>query len=78
MAQEKGLELTTTVAPDAPAGFETDPQRLGQVLKNLLSNALKFTDKGAVALHVSRNPDDTLSFAVKDTGIGTPPPTNKP
>ena len=73
VAQEKGLELTTTVAPDAPAGFETDPQRLGQVLKNLLSNALKFTDKGAVALHVSRNPDDTLSFAVKDTGIGIPP-----
>jgi CheY-like chemotaxis protein len=61
------------VAPDAPAGFDTDPQRLGQVLKNLLSNALKFTDKGAVALHVSRNPDDTLSFAVKDTGIGIPP-----
>ena len=73
VAQEKGLELTTTVAPDTPAGFETDPQRLGQVLKNLLSNALKFTDKGAVALHVSRNPDDTLSFAVKDTGIGIPP-----
>ena len=61
------------MAPDTPAGFETDPQRLGQVLKNLLSNALKFTDKGAVALHVSRNPDDTLSFAVKDTGIGIPP-----
>ncbi|MFX7362774.1 ATP-binding protein, partial [Acinetobacter baumannii] len=51
---------------------DTDPQRLGQVLKNLLSNALKFTEKGSVALHVSRNPDDTLSFAVKDTGIGIP------
>ncbi len=78
VAQEKGLELTTTVAPDTPAGFETDPQRLGQVLKNLLSNALEFTDKGAVALHVSRNPDDTLSFAVKDTGIGIPPPPTSP
>ncbi len=72
LAQEKGLTLTATVAPDAPATLDTDPQRLGQVLKNLLSNALKFTEKGSVALHVSRNPDDTLSFAVKDTGIGIP------
>ncbi|WP_431151009.1 response regulator [Acidovorax facilis] len=72
LAQEKGLTLTATVAPDAPAMLDTDPQRLGQVLKNLLSNALKFTEKGSVALHVSRNPDDTLSFAVKDTGIGIP------
>ena len=73
LAQEKGLTLTATVAPDAPATLDTDPQRLGQVLKNLLSNALKFTEKGSVALHVSRNPGDTLSFAVKDTGIGIPP-----
>ena len=72
LAQEKGLKLTATVAPDAPATLDTDPQRLGQVLKNLLSNALKFTEKGSVALHVSRNPNDTLSFAVKDTGIGIP------
>ena len=72
LAQEKGLTLTATVAPDVPATLDTDPQRLAQVLKNLLSNALKFTEKGSVALHVSRNPDDTLSFAVKDTGIGIP------
>ena len=72
LAQEKGLKLTASVAPDVPAGMETDPLRLGQVLKNLVSNALKFTEKGAVALYVSRNSDDTLSFAVKDTGIGIP------
>ena len=72
LAQEKGLTLTATVAPDVSAVMETDALRLGQVLKNLLSNALKFTDKGRVELHVSRNPDDTLSFAVKDTGIGIP------
>ena len=72
LAQEKGLTLTVTVAPDAPTTLDTDPQRLAQVLKNLLSNALKFTEKGSVVLHVSRNPDDTLSFAVKDTGIGIP------
>ncbi len=72
LAQEKGLTLTATVAPDVPAGMETDPLRLGQVLKNLLSNALKFTETGTVALHVSRSGDDTLAFAVKDTGIGIP------
>ena len=72
LAQEKGLQLTATVAPDVPAALETDALKLGQVLKNLLSNALKFTEKGSVALHVSRNPGDTLSFAVKDTGIGIP------
>ncbi|UCU98847.1 response regulator [Acidovorax radicis] len=71
-AHEKGLVLTATVAPDVPAGIETDPLRLGQVLKNLLSNAIKFTEQGSVTLHVSRNPDDTLSFAVKDSGIGIP------
>ena len=72
LAQEKGLALAATVAPDVPAGMETDPLRLGQVLKNLVSNALKFTEKGAVALHVSRNGEDTLAFSVKDTGIGIP------
>ena len=72
LAQEKRLTLHATLAPDLPAEMATDPLRLGQVLKNLLSNALKFTEKGSVELHVSRNPDDTLSFAVKDTGIGIP------
>ncbi|MFY3386730.1 response regulator [Paracidovorax sp. MALMAid1276] len=72
LAQEKRLALTATVAPDVPPRMVTDPLRLGQVLKNLLSNALKFTEQGSVALHVSRNPDGTLSFAVKDTGIGIP------
>ncbi len=72
-AQEKGLTLVATVAPDAPETMATDPLRLGQVLKNMLSNALKFTEKGGVTLHVSANPNDTLSFVVKDTGIGIAP-----
>jgi signal transduction histidine kinase/CheY-like chemotaxis protein/CHASE3 domain sensor protein len=72
LAADKGLVIDVSVAPDVPAGMETDPLRLGQVLKNLLSNAMKFTEQGTVALHVSRNPDETLSFAVKDTGIGIP------
>ncbi|WP_439520418.1 response regulator [Hydrogenophaga sp.] len=72
LAREKGLALTATVEPDVPATFDTDPLRLGQVIKNLLSNALKFTEKGSVSLHVSRSPGDMLSFRVKDTGIGIP------
>ena len=50
--------------------MQTDPMRLAQVLKNLLSNALKFTAKGSVELQVSRVPGGMLAFAVRDTGIG--------
>lgn len=70
IAQEKGLTLQLEVDPDVPDVMNTDPQRLGQVLKNLLSNALKFTQQGSVALRVSRAPGNRLAFAVKDTGIG--------
>ncbi|MCE1194204.1 MAG: CHASE3 domain-containing protein, partial [Acidovorax sp.] len=73
LAQEKGLALAATLAPGLPAAIETDPLRLGQVLKNLLSNALKFTEQGAVSLTVTPGADgDTVAFAVKDTGIGIP------
>ena len=72
LAREKGLALTAVVESDVPATFDTDPLRLGQVIKNLLSNALKFTEKGSVSLHVSRVPGDQLCFRVKDTGIGIP------
>ena len=74
LAREKGLALTATVDSDVPATFDTDPLRLGQVIKNLLSNALKFTEKGSVSLHVSRSGPDTLAFRVRDTGIGIPGP----
>jgi CheY-like chemotaxis protein/signal transduction histidine kinase/CHASE3 domain sensor protein len=70
IAREKGLELAWTVDPGVPASMNTDPMRLAQVLKNLLSNALKFTAKGSVGLHVSSAPQGMLSFAVRDTGIG--------
>lgn len=72
MAREKGLEFSITVAADVPATVETDKQRLGQVLKNLISNALKFTAKGSVTLTIERQ-DGQLSFRVADTGIGIPP-----
>ena len=70
VARQKGLGFTASVEPGAPENFETDPQRLGQIIKNLLSNALKFTEEGAIALRVFSGSEDTVSFAVSDTGIG--------
>ncbi len=68
-AQQKGLTLTGSIDPDVPNHLKTDGQRLGQILKNLLSNALKFTEAGEVSLRVSREAGG-VAFAVHDTGIG--------
>lgn len=70
VAQQKKLRLVAHVDAATPDSLHTDPQRLGQILKNLLSNALKFTDQGEVSVHVAPNPDGGLLFAVRDTGIG--------
>ncbi len=70
VANQKGLELVLEAEPSAPETMETDPLRLEQVLKNLLSNALKFTEEGTVKLLVSGLPDEMICFAVSDTGIG--------
>jgi CheY-like chemotaxis protein/CHASE3 domain sensor protein len=70
IAQTRGLTFSVEVAPGTPDRLETDAQRLGQVLKNLLSNAFKFTERGAVSVQVKSGPDGTLRFAVSDTGIG--------
>jgi len=72
IASEKGLELSASVDAGAATTLETDPMRLQQILKNLLSNALKFTERGGVSLHVSCPSSGKLAFAVKDTGIGIP------
>jgi CheY-like chemotaxis protein len=62
------------VEENTPSQFETDKMRLEQVLKNLLSNALKFTSKGSVTLSIRSLPENAsfLAFSVKDTGIGIP------
>src|SRR5882757_9378529 len=69
-ADQNGLTFSWVIEPGAPEQVETDRRRLGQILKNLLSNAFKFTEKGDVALRVFSQPDDSVSFAVRDTGVG--------
>ncbi len=86
LASDKGLDFTINVGPDAPAAIETDAKRLQQVLKNLLSNAFKFTDHGSIRLDIGpagggwsadqatlKSAPRVLAFAVTDTGIGIPP-----
>ncbi|MDX1513804.1 MAG: PAS-domain containing protein [Gammaproteobacteria bacterium] len=73
-AGEKGLELVFSIAPDAPAALVGDPLRLGQVLVNLASNAVKFTERGEVVIEAAtvsaEDGQAVLSFSVRDTGIG--------
>ena len=70
LAKEKDLKFEIKVDADIPDRILTDRQRLEQILKNLLSNAFKFTEKGQVTLHVTRSSTGRLSFSVIDTGIG--------
>ncbi|MDQ3677198.1 MAG: response regulator, partial [Actinomycetota bacterium] len=77
IAEQKGLAFEVVTADDAPPAIFTDEQRLQQVLRNLLSNAFKFTEAGQVELAFNssdeRAPDGTpyaLSITVRDTGIG--------
>ncbi len=72
-AAQKGLSLTASVAPGTPEVVETDRRRLEQVLKNLLSNALKFTERGRVELAASALPGGGVTLSVADTGIGIAP-----
>jgi len=76
-AYEKGVELVYLIEPDVPSRLRGDPDRLHQVLTNLVKNAVQFTTQGEVALKVSLEVESTdatviLRFAVKDTGIGIP------
>ncbi|MFN0256239.1 response regulator [Pedobacter ureilyticus] len=71
IAKDKHLELVIGVSGDVPHAFTSDKMRLSQILKNLLSNAFKFTSQGKVSLAIGYNEkDNILSFAVSDTGIG--------
>lgn len=76
-ALAKGFELLVLVHPDVPQGVVGDPTRMNQVLVNLVSNAIKFTESGHVMLTVEpardRSTAHALRFSVSDTGIGIPP-----
>jgi len=72
-ARAKGLELTVETSPDAAGRFVGDAPRIRQVLSNLVSNAVKFTDTGAVAIRLVAGPAEAgaaLSLSVTDSGIG--------
>lgn len=76
-ADERGLRLTAHIAPEVPAWLVGDALRLNQILLNLLTNAVKFTEEGEVRLRIQAvavtEDSATLSFAVTDTGIGIAP-----
>jgi signal transduction histidine kinase/CheY-like chemotaxis protein len=72
IAADKRLEFNREILPGTAAVVATDPQRLHQVLANLLSNAFKFTESGAVGLRVSSAGPDTVAFEVRDSGVGIP------
>ena len=74
MAREKNLDLQINISSALPGTIETDKMRLEQILKNLLSNALKFTKKGSVKLNIDEVKNDArlIRFSVIDTGIGIP------
>jgi CheY-like chemotaxis protein/signal transduction histidine kinase/HAMP domain-containing protein len=85
VAVDKGLEFTIDVAANLPPVINTDHKRLQQILKNLLSNAFKFTERGHVSLNIKaaerrgnysheslNQADQVIAFSVSDTGIGIP------
>ena len=74
-AQKKGLSLTVTIAQDIPVTLYGDPHRLRQILTNFISNALKFTATGHIAISAAMDPVHSghVRIDVSDTGIGIPP-----
>ncbi len=73
VANAKGLELTSEIAPDLPKQITSDAQRLLQVLINLVNNAVKFTEKGGISVRLFRLSEEEWGFDVTDSGPGIKP-----
>ena len=75
-AAAKGIEFVVSIMPEVPPAVRGDPHHVRQILINLVGNALKFTEKGSVAVHVSAQGESAqrvrLKFSIRDTGIGIP------
>jgi two-component system chemotaxis sensor kinase CheA len=71
-AQQKGLELHIDIQPGVPDFFRSDPLRLQQILRNLLSNSVKFTESGSIRFSIYTEDEETLCMSISDTGIGIP------
>ncbi|MCW5769478.1 MAG: response regulator [Phycisphaeraceae bacterium] len=75
-AEKKGLEIACYIAPDVPLVVHADPERLRQVIVNLVNNAIKFTERGSVVVRVTMDSegaaDPLIRFTVTDTGVGVP------
>jgi CheY-like chemotaxis protein len=76
IAQEKGIPFEVVVASDLPETIQTDQQRVEQIIKNLLSNAFKFTEQGSVGLVIELD-SGRVAIRVRDTGIGMTPEQQK-
>ena len=73
IAEQKGLVFEAVISPDCPQTIDSDRQRIEQILKNLLANAFKFTERGSVKLNVFTDAQGNVVFGVTDTGIGIAP-----
>jgi two-component system sensor histidine kinase/response regulator len=77
VAQEKGLWLDLSISPQVPRAVLGDPVRIGQVLNNLIGNAIKFTERGSIAVSLTATATGpgrvALRFAISDTGVGIAP-----
>ncbi|MCX6614371.1 MAG: ATP-binding protein, partial [Acidobacteria bacterium] len=72
-AEAKGIQLSVALEDSAPTQILSDPQRLRQILLNLIGNAVKFTEQGHVLLRVNSDPAaQTICFHIEDTGLGIP------
>ncbi len=72
LAQSKELELITHIADDVPYTLPSDPQRLHQILINLVGNAIKFTEQGSIWIRIYRPSATQWALEVEDTGCGIP------